>query len=363
MFYRIEPLDTLFFRDGRPFTMGVEAWANPVFPPYPSTVYGAIRTWLIFETGNLKDFRAGKYADELGTPSKKGRLKIKGPFISVNNNLYFPVPNDLLIKKKDKKDNTLFKIDLVGTPEILISDYFLEKAFINKADFEVDNVDGFIDMASLQDYLSGRRVNIPFTEKKEIFMQERKTGIKRSRKTLSSEEGCLYRLPMIRFKKDVSLFVEVEGVNNYPEKGIIQLGGEGKIARIEKKSDDLLKDLEDMNFEFKEHVFKLYLATPAIFENGWLPKWIDKTTLEGSYQGIKVKLVACSIGKYCSIGGWDLANHKPKPMFKLVPAGSVYYFKMLDEIGSGKIKEIFHLKNISDINPEEGFGLSLVGEV
>jgi len=58
-----------------------------------------------------------------------------------------------------------------------------------------------------------------------------------------------------------------------------------------------------------------------------------------------------------------LANQKPKPMFKAVPAGSIYYFKILDNTTPEKIKETFHLKNISDINSEEGYGLSLIGEV
>jgi len=381
MWYKIEPLDTLFFRDGRPFTMGAETWANPVFPPYPSTLYGAIRTWLIFERGTLKDFESGKFKDELGTPTEKGSLNIKGPFIGLDDTLYFSVPNDLL-KKKDKNDNKLFKIDLLKSPEILISDYPLEKTLINKSDFTLKEIDWFINMAFMKDYLlsgkafmkdyllSGKKADLTFDvkEKKDFFLHEKKTGIKRSRKTLSSEEGYLYRIPMIRLERKegkVSLFVEIEGldVNNYPEGGLIQLGGEGRVAKISKYANDLLKTLKEMTSKFEFKIFKLYLATPAIFENGWLPKWIDKESFKGNYNGIDLKLIACSIGKYNLIGGWDLANQKPKPMYKAVPAGSVYYFEILNNTSAEKIKETFHLKNVSDKNSEEGFGLSLVGEV
>jgi CRISPR-associated protein Cmr3 len=372
MWYKIKPLDTLFFRDGRPFTMGSETWANPIFPPYPSTVYGAIRTWLIFERGSLKEFKEGKFKEdkfkELGTPSEKGNLKIKGPFICLNDSLYFPVPFDLL-KKKDapEKEKKLFYINCINKPEIFISDYCLERILINKNDFELEECGGFIDIDSLKNYLMVNK-NIPeFIEKKEIFSYEKKTGIKRSRKTLSSEEGYLYRIPMIRLKKKAGLFIEIDGLeqNNYPKGGIIQIGGEGKTAKIEKiENDDPLKTLRDMDFEFENKIFKIYLATPAIFEQGWLPKWInDNSTFEGNHNGIKLKLMACSIGKYNLIGGWDLANKRPKPMYKAVPAGSVYYFKILDDTRAERIKEVFHLKNISDKNPEEGFGLSLVGEV
>jgi CRISPR-associated protein Cmr3 len=368
MWYKIKPLDTLFFRDGRPFTMGSETWANPIFPPYPSTVYGAIRTWLIFERGSLKEFKEGKFKKELGTPPEKGNLKIKGPLICLDNNIYFPVPFDSLKKKgapeKEKKD--LFYTYCINKPEVFISDYPLEKILVNRNDFELKECDEFLDINSLKDYLMSYEEQLEFTEKKEIFSYEKKTGIKRSRKTLSSEEGYLYRIFMIRLKKEASLFIEIGGLKqiNYPKGGLIQIGGESKIAKIERiDNDDLLKTLRDMNFQFENKIFKLYLATPAIFKKGWIPDWINEKTFEGNYKEIKLKLIACSIGKYKLIGGWDLANNRPKPMYKAVPAGSVYYFKILDDTSAERIKEVFHLKNISDINPEEGFGLSLVGEV
>ncbi len=61
--------------------MGSETWADSIFPPYPSTIYGAIRSWLIFEKGGLKDFKEGKFKEELGTENEKGSLLIKGPFL------------------------------------------------------------------------------------------------------------------------------------------------------------------------------------------------------------------------------------------------------------------------------------------
>jgi CRISPR-associated protein Cmr3 len=209
------------------------------------------------------------------------------------------------------------------------------------------------------------KIIVRFTEKDKIFLKEKKTGIKRSRKTLSSEEGYLYRIPMIRLEKKANLFVEIDGLSHYPNEGLLQIGGEGRTAKIEKieKNDNPLMTLMDIDFKFENKVFKLYLATPAIFKKGWIPDWINEKTFEGNYEGIKLKLIACSVGKYKLIGGWDLANKRPKPMYKAVPAGSVYYFKILDDTPAEKIKEFFHLKNISDINSEEGFGLSLVGEV
>jgi len=46
---RINPFDTFFFRDGKPFTMGDDSWADGIFPPSPSVIYGALRTAWISE--------------------------------------------------------------------------------------------------------------------------------------------------------------------------------------------------------------------------------------------------------------------------------------------------------------------------
>jgi len=285
----------------------------------------------------------------------------------LKNNLLFSVPNDLLKKKGafGSGGNNLFYVDYENKPEIFISNYPLEKILVNKKDFEVEECDGFIDIDNLKDYLTASKRVLSLTEKKEIFIEEKKTGIKRSRKTLSSEEKKhLYRVPMIRLKKDTSLFVEINGLISYPEEGLIQLGGEGKTVKIEKiKNVDPLTNLRDINFKFENKLFKIYLATPAIFEKGWLPKWIKKKSLLGSYNGIDLKLVACAIGKFNLIGGWDLAHQRPKPMYKAVPAGSVYYFEIINNVSAEQIKNTFHLQNISDINPEEGFGLALLGEI
>lgn len=40
----IQALDTLFFRDGKPFDMGDDNWAEGIFPPPPSVIYGALRS-------------------------------------------------------------------------------------------------------------------------------------------------------------------------------------------------------------------------------------------------------------------------------------------------------------------------------
>jgi len=378
MFLKIKPNDTLFFRSGRPFSMGAETWADFIFPPNPSTVYGAIRTFLILQRGNLSKFLSGKMEthEDIGTKKQKGTLKIHGLFLYDEISVLFPTPADLVrIKRKGKEK--LVKLSFQEKPKIFFSDLSLDRCLVFKErEKKVEEPVGFIEEISLKEYLEGKKTE--FSLVKEVFKEELKVGIKRERETKTSEEAHIYRVPMLRFKKEISFLVELNGVKDFPEKGIFQLGAEGRTVNFEVIKEDLLEELRNVNFELKDGIFKVYLATPAIFEKGWLPSWIDEKSLKGEFKGLKLKLVAVVLKKHKLIGGWNLANSRPKPMYKAVPEGSVYYFKVLNGAGEEEIKKAFHFKNISDefssekfknlsemdkFLPKEGFGLALIGGI
>lgn len=358
---KITPLDTLFFRTGRPFMMGEDTWADSLFPPYPSTLYGAIRSFLIFQRKGLETFINGEYQDDIGTPDKKGSLKIRGPLLTKDDELFFPAPLDLLTSERGK----LTPLDLVEKPPGITSDYPLSYTLLHKSKEKADEPEGWLSSIELKEYLKNGKTEYCAIKDNNLFLSESKIGVAREKSTLTTKEGHLYRIPMIQLKEKVSLAAEIEGVRGIPSSGIIQLGGENKGAIFETIENSVERFRNaDLNVENK--FFKTYLATPAIFKKGWIPDWINQENFEGQYpgsNGIKLKLICCATGKPIHIGGWDIARKKPKPLYKAIPAGSVYYFKILDKPDELKVKDAFHLKNVSDINPEEGFGLSIVGEV
>ncbi len=367
MWIKIIPNDTLFFRSARPFSLGDDTWADSVFPPYPSTIYGALRTFLIFQRGSLKDFKEKSYQD-IGTPEKKGSMKVVGPILGKVNDItsFFSVPFDLVNKKGDR-ENIALPLYMTKKPVLYYSDNLIENIFIFKPVEQVKEIEGYFDDITIKDYLEGKTDELRYIQESEFYTEELKIGISKDKISLTSKEGHLYRIPMLRLNKNdnfpIGFLIKVEDITHVPDRGILQVGAEGKTARFEKVDRDLMENIKNTTLRLKDGIFKLYFATPAIFKNGWLPEWINKETLEGEKDGIKIKLVTAAIGKYIRIGGWDLAKRKPKPMYKAVPAGSVYYFKVLDGSDVQRIKEIFHFKNISDINPEEGFGLSFVGGI
>ncbi|RLG30185.1 hypothetical protein DRN98_07575, partial [Methanosarcinales archaeon] len=59
--------------------------------------------------------------------------------------------------------------------------------------------------------------------------------------------------------------------------------------------------------------------------------------------------------------GFDIKKRTPKPMYKTVPAGSIYYFEILDEKTSQEAFNLINKKAISELYGEQGFGIAFVG--
>ncbi|GBE54809.1 CRISPR-associated protein [archaeon BMS3Bbin15] len=355
MIIKIDSLDTLFFRDGKPFTMGEDTWSNGLFPPSPSVLYGAIRS--AYFSNHIDELKKATKNDD---PTKN--LKIVGVcvYLSDKDKTYLPLPNNC-VQKKDNKETVVSVLPMNGLKDVKSS---CPAKYALKSVENVANVGGgLIKIDSLKEYLECSKDSFSSILKMaDRVLPEPKIGIGISKETGTSEEGKLYRVDMMRLEnkkgKSLSLVIDFEGLD-LPERGMMKLGGEGKAVSYQKS--------EPVNFSVDKSKldgdrFKLYLSTPAIFKNGWLPQWIDENTLEGEYKGLKLQLLTASIGKPILIGGFDMKARKPKPMYKAVPAGSMYYF----EIIKGDLEsalEVFDQKAISDFYPVQGFGIAYVGGI
>ncbi len=354
MIIKIKPLDTLFFRDGKPFTMGEETWANGVFPPYPSVIYGALRS--AYFSDHIDELEKANDVDDPTVDDPTKDLKIRGICLLEDDDIYLPLPNDCVRRKGDKEVFVLSMGELEDVKSSCTTPYVL------RSDDVVENVDGgLINLDSLRGYLKCTENSFSTTPKlADIVLPEPKIGIGIDSETGTSEEGKLYRVDMRRLKnkegKSISIIVDFDGLDLL-ERGLMKLGGEGKAASYERYGRDITVDASIT----AGNIFKIYLSTPAIFKNGWLPGWIDETTLEGSYNGLKLKLLTAAIGRPAHIGGFDMKKGMPKPMFKAVPVGSVYYFEHEGDIQD--VIDTFHGKAISDYYNKQGFGIAYAGGV
>ena len=106
----------------------------------------------------------------------------------------------------------------------------------------------------------------------------------------------------------------------------------------------------------------MVLTTPAIFKQGWKPGWINDE-LMGDLKGVKLKLVGVSNGRWRAVSGWSLAPPRgPKPIRRMVPAGSVYFFEV-DKPGDASPLADLWMHSVSDDKQEQrdGFGLAVWG--
>ncbi len=196
--------------------------------------------------------------------------------------------------------------------------------------------------------------------------EEPKIGIGRDKDLRSSAQGKLYQINMQRLQTreksephfQCSTLRLVLNSTELPleAEGVMKLGGEGKRARYTITQDAVQIPPPPLSGQY----FKLYLATPAIFSQGWKPAaWFDSE----KYKKLKLTLLTAAVGKYQPIGGWDMKKRIPKMLYRAVPAGSIYYFHLND----GSLDEVidcFHGKSVSDVEgyQQQGFGIAYVGQ-
>ncbi|MCP4112966.1 MAG: hypothetical protein GY749_46805, partial [Desulfobacteraceae bacterium] len=141
---KIDPADTLFFRDGKPFTGGEETWADAIFPPYPPVIYGALRSK--FFSVHITDLIK---ADEPNDPTSI--LKIKCIVLQSGKRLLFPMPLDC-VKKKGDKSTSAFVLKTGERTET--SNCPLENVLVAEKNTVAESVeDGLLDDIFLKSYL------------------------------------------------------------------------------------------------------------------------------------------------------------------------------------------------------------------
>src|SRR5438552_10316090 len=100
---QVFPDDVLFFRDGKPNTQGDDHYLRSLFPPYPSTLYGALRTQRLIDFGvdltGLDEARwkmlNAELRRELGEWAGFGSLWLRGPWLIWRKQVLMPAPADL----------------------------------------------------------------------------------------------------------------------------------------------------------------------------------------------------------------------------------------------------------------------------
>lgn len=345
---KIEALDPLFFRDGRPFSMGEETYAQGIFPPLPSTVRGALRShWMSQQLGT-------KEVKELAKDSDLIEISFFG--LGIAGKPVFPAPLDLFFPDHRSGESVPAQaMKLVKRQDIKSSaPADIEYLFYADVNGKTESVaTHLLDEEMMKNYIDGKRNNGLATKRlSDHVSKEYKTGIGRDNEVHRTKDGLLFRLVSNRFEdapdKSLCLLLQVNQLSQAPSIGVMPLGGERRSVAVETIHEQGFNLPEQPKIKGK--YIKICLLTPAFFDS-WYP------TLPG------LKLMAACVGKPVSIGGWDVLEKKPKAMRRAAPAGSVYVFAAESEDHANQLAKKYHGQSICQYpDDREGFGLCFVAQ-
>lgn len=392
--FRLLPDDVLFFRDGKPSTRGEDHHLRSIFPPHPSTLYGALRTRrLTDENVALRGLDEVRWRglpqplrDELGEWGGFGALEVRGPWLVRGEEILLPAPVDLVVTQAAAGDGEpglrverVARLLLPGEPAAGGSSHPLapmrpyERRDGRWVEWQVPPeareprpANGwYLRPAGLAAW---RRGAVPepddFVHADDLWAIESRVGLGLQAEERRGEDGQLYTFGYVRLQRGVAIGFEARNTALEPS-GPVVLGGDGRTCSLAAGPglDDLLCGEPDLCGEAalsgeagRSGRFRLALATPALSRTGsGLPAGPGVAV-----GGEPPEVVSAVAGGWQLVGGWDVAKGRPKPLRRALPAGAV--FVLTGPPGTaGRLDGRNHSDYETEALARQGFGLALTG--
>ena len=382
----LESRDLLYFRDGRSVNDGCGAsWPNP------STAYSALlsafhKAWPIPQKWETIPAWS---ANSKGENGRFGGLKTFGPLPCRDGKIYLPTPADL-------------KLHSIAAP---IRNLPGKSNLPKNIRYPVGSAEGaskespgkWISMDDFERYRNGDFQVETFSDN-DFFESENRTGLALDANRIA-QKGRLYFTSYLRLLEGVRmcLFAECGAICGEKKIDVVEqffhgtapkeilLGGQRGIAFARRETFDSSRK---RNFlpERKEKgtCVKWILLSPAMYQSGWLPGFIEPRTgkvllrtytnlprekypsrdawrraCRGERREIHATLTAAVIPKTLCYSGWNVQKNCPEPTKLLVPPGSVYYFEAESESDAEELALLLSGSRYSDCLGAHGFGVGV----
>lgn len=333
----IRPIDILFFRGNRLFG-GPGDYSESGMPPMPSVIAGALRSKMLgADAEELASFvkngtpKSDELFKSLGTKEKPGSFRLN--FVTLARlkdericDYFIPMPADVA----SFEDKTFIYLEPSEIADDIKAGYSLPKVPALRTDKQEKQISGYwLNSSGISTYLEhGQLTNDHVVSQKELWKTDYRLGIALDSSSRTAEVGRIYTSDAVALNEDIGFIVGVIGADRIlPASGLLRLGGDGRGAEIKAVNFTMppypLKKIKE------SRRFKLTLATPGIFPNGWLPFGVKDFILK--WNGLSARLVSASLQRAEIISGWDMLEQKPKRAMRVVPAGSVYWFEIDEE--------------------------------
>ncbi len=347
----IEPLDVLYLRGNKLFG-DAGSYGEALMPPWPSLAAGALRSrMLAAHEVDLAAFarardRLPELSDALhaclGTPQKPGDFRVSLFTLACREQGQvqpcFPLPSDVVVTAKALDDATY--LQPTAPHSALSSSYALPQApLLRAADPAKPQGNLWLNAAGLGAYLNGEQLGKEHLLRGgELWQFDHRLGIALNGAQRTVAKGMLYTAQTVALNhrdgrnrlRDVGFLVGVDGVDGasglLPENGLLRFGGDGRGAALQAVSPKNLLPAPDGRRIEQECRFRLVLATPGLFADGWRLPGLDADNCWHGPDGCTARLVAAAVHRADTVSGWDLAQWQPKPAQRVAPVGSVYWF-------------------------------------
>jgi CRISPR-associated protein Cmr3 len=378
--YLIEPVDTWFFREARPFDVAGGNELSSLFPPPARTVASALHTVL--------------NGAEASVPLNKARCR--GPYLVRRTNgmweRLYPAPLDLFKKSEspreaDPPDAPPAYLRLIVPNEPVRCDLgnVLLPALAKGERGAKPLENAWLTAAQLGSILSGGLPDGTVVSTDDLFVEESRIGLARNNRHRIAAKGMLFSTRHVRLREDVALAAEWLGTAkpNGRQNRCVRFGGEGRLAHVSEIGD--LAGLKPPKAQGGERGLILLLLTPVQFrpvtlpvspetrpqcEPTTVPPGLEKTELNGRtvWKGrlvyrkdgvegcIRLAVECAVIGKAAREGGWNLRKDRPRPVRNYLPAGSLWYCTLPDGQDKDALNQAIAALHGAQIGEDTHFG-------
>lgn len=387
---QITARDPIVSRDGRPFGSVGGAQGNrmrSVGWPLPSVVAGSLRTALGKRVG--REFSQATATELLAT-------SVAGLFPMADGRLYLPAPHDCVVHE-DKgplrarprcKGADGCDWPAPGLRPVMVSLDDAEK------DFKPEDAPAWWPLESYANWLADRS-ELPAFKDGSTFLgapsTEERTHVALDPDTGAAAESLLFttsalplrflpcfgadrKAPFCKRYAEITLRsrVEASGWASDAARGLDDLhplGGERRLVHWQAIDDDIWKCPGTVATALGRsdpiRGVRMDLLTPAIFDDGWKPGWLDGQltgTPPGTGSAPVLRLVGVTIQRWRAVSGWSLAEPRgPKAVRRMVPAGGVYFFKVVNGNAADLASRWFESVSDREQDRRDGFGLAAWG--
>ncbi len=363
----LEPLDVLFFRDGRPF--GAATRVGGAFP-LPQTLTGAIRSALLRRCGcdfqELVDAakKLARVSDthpdgpdwfrellhQVGFPDWIARVHVRGPWLAKVPSgtltrseaglsapeLFFPAPASLQVLKKGAEGPLIRLAPLRSQRlpgwEATRQGEAKRLPLWTRCRRPTEPARGFLTEQGLRAFLHGDAVDgDELRDPGTLIDFDHRTGIQIDPDRLTAAESRIYSASFLALKRnvaeraneeafDIVFFAELEISDDSPSEPLegmqtLSFGGEGRRARIFPTTPKEWNRMQPADSAAGNSF--LLLTTPGLFSDPHCPAVCRQ------------QLVSVAVTGGVAVSGWDLARGGPKPNRFATSAGSVFFLDHL----------------------------------